>query len=106
MTATNVKWMWWGGIALVIAYDMVVGIPSRVFMSILMVAVFWILHDLNKRLEALELESTERSDGLTERLDKLNKRLRWIEFKFFGSDCDDMLSEEWSARNKATEYEP
>ena len=105
MTATRVKWLWWVGIVLLIAYDFVVGIPSRVFMSMVLVAIFWALSDLNKRLQALE--STESSfDELTKRIDELNKRLRWIEYKFFGADRDNMLSEEWSARNNAPEYEP
>jgi hypothetical protein len=104
MTATHIRWLGWGVIALLIAYDMVIGIPSRVFMFILLVLIFWALRDLNKRLEVLE--STERFDGLTKRLDGLNKRLRWVEFKLFGQDRDDIFSEEWSARNNASEYEP
>jgi hypothetical protein len=104
MTATHIRWLWWGVIALLIAYDIVIGIPSRVFMFILLVLILWALRDLNKRLEALE--SMERLDGLTKRFDELNKRLRWVEFKFFGADRDDMLSEEWSARHKAGEYQP
>ncbi len=104
MTATHLRWLWWGVMALLIAYDLVIGIPSRVFMFILLVLIFWALRDLNKRLEALE--SMERLDGLTKRLDEINKRLRWVEFKLFGSDRDDMLSEERSARNNAGEYKP
>jgi len=106
MTAPKLKWLWWGGIVLLIAYDMVIGIPSHVLLSILIVAILWALSDLNKHLEVLERKSTEQFDGLTKRFDELNKRLRWVEFKFFGADRDDVLSEEWSARHKAAEYEP
>lgn len=87
-------------------YDLVVGIPNRVATSILIAVIFWALGDLNRRLEKLELESVQHLDALTKRFDELNKRLRWIEFKFFRADRDNMLSEEWSARNHASEYEP
>jgi len=107
MTATSVNWLWWSGAALIIAYDMLIGIPNRVFMAILLMAVSWTLGDLNKRLEASERESVKRFDALTERLDGLNKRLRWVEFKFFGADRDNVLSEEWAARQRAgDQYEP
>jgi hypothetical protein len=106
VTATNLKWLWWAGVVVLILYDLVIGIPNRVATSILIVAIFWALGDLNKRLEKLELESVRRVDELTKRFDELNKRLRWVEFKFFGTDRDNMLSEEWSARHRAGEYEP
>lgn len=75
--------------------------------AIQLIAVFWILLDLNKRLEATGRESVEQFNALTKRLDELNKRLRWVEFKFFGADRDDIFSEEWSARQRAgDQYEP
>jgi hypothetical protein len=106
MTATNLKWLWWAGVVLLILYDLAVGIPNRVATSILIAVIFWALGDLNRRLGKLELGSVQRLDALTKQFDELNKRLRWIEFKFFGADRDNMLSEEWSARNRASEYEP
>ena len=107
MTLTTLRWLCWGGLALLIAYDIVVGLPSRVFMSLLIAAILLAVRDLNKRLEVLELGlKSDRFDALTKRFDELNKRLRWLEYKFFGADRDDMLSEEWSERNHASEYEP
>jgi hypothetical protein len=67
---------------------------------------FWSLGDFNKRLEAMQSDSTKRFDGLAKRLDELNKRLRCVDYKAFGVGRDDMLSGEWSARNNAAEYKP
>ncbi len=106
MTAANLKWLWWAGVVLLILYDLVIGIPNRVATSILIAAIFWALGDLNKRIEKIELESVKRLDALAKRFDEFNRRLRWVEFKFFGADRDNMLSEEWSARHHAREYEP
>ena len=106
MSATTVNWLWWSGVVLLIAYDIVIGIPNRVFMAIMLIAVFLALGDLNKRLEAAK-RAVERLDALAKRMDDLNKRLRWVEFKFFGADRGDILSEEWSARQRAgDQYEP
>jgi hypothetical protein len=106
MTATKIEWLWGAVVLLLIAYDVVIGIPSRVFALILIALLIWALVDLNKRLEALEHKSVGRLDELANRFDELNKRLRWVEFKFFGADRDDIFSAEWSARHDASEYEP
>jgi hypothetical protein len=104
MTASTVNRLFWIGLVLLIAFDMIIGIPNRVFMAILLIGVFWALSDLNKRTESLERKSEE--DTLCKRLDELNKRLRWVEHHLFGVDRDNMMSEEWSARQRVDPYEP
>jgi hypothetical protein len=103
---TTKVWLWWAVVILLFAYDMVIGIPNRVFVSFLLIAVVWALGELHRRLEALDLKSGERCDAIAKRLDEVNKRLRWVEFKFFGADRYNMLSGEWSARHHAEEYKP
>lgn len=104
MTATTVNRLSWIAVVLLIAFDIIVGIPYRVFFAILLIAVFWALNDLNRRLEKLEKQL--ELAALSKRFDELSKRLRWLEHHVFGADRDDMLSEEWSARQQADPYEP
>lgn len=106
MTLLRVRILIWIGVASLIAYDWRFGIPSRITVAIVLVAIAWMLGDLNARLQKTETESTRRLHELTQKFDRLNKRLRWVEFKSFGADRDDLLSEEWSVRNNAAEYEP
>jgi hypothetical protein len=77
---TTKVWLWWAVVILLFAYDMVIGIPNRVFVSFLLIAVVWALGELHRRLEALDLKSGERCDAIAKRLDEVNKRLRWVEF--------------------------
>jgi hypothetical protein len=66
VTITVKKWLFFSGLALVIAYDVLIGIPDHVLFSFLLAALFLAIGDLNKRLEKVE-----RGDAPAKRLDGL-----------------------------------
>jgi len=91
---------WWIVFLLLIAYDQLIGMSRLGWISILGILLLFAQWDHDKRLKALEREAKERFGAFAERLDRINDRLRWAEFWLFGNDRDNMMSEEWSARQR------
>lgn len=94
------RYFWWIVFLLLIAYDQLIGISRLGWVSILGILLLFAQWDHNKRLEALEREAKEGFVAFADRLDRINDRLRWVEFWLFGNDREDMMSAAWSARQR------
>jgi hypothetical protein len=83
---------------MLVSLDLLVGIPRAVFAIIAVGWLFLVLREINQRLETLE--QSEQLGALAKRVDRIDERLRWIEFWLFGADREDVMSEAWSARQR------